>query len=129
MSYQSLRRFITKRNWCKPSKTTVRMEDTPPGKVAEATILAINRPGSWLARVNEWTRQRRHGFSGGQADHLCRQRLRQHMPWACRRGIEDHVVLVADVPDGPVDTVLTDVETPQPLHGSRHQEAYPPYSC
>ena len=35
VSYQSLRRFITKRNWRKPSKTTVRMADTPPGEVAE----------------------------------------------------------------------------------------------
>ena len=36
VSYQSLRRFITRRNWRKPSKTTVRMADTPPGEVAEA---------------------------------------------------------------------------------------------
>ena len=35
VSYQSLRRFITRRNWRKPSKTTVRMADTPPGEVAE----------------------------------------------------------------------------------------------
>ncbi len=36
LSYQSLRRFVLKRNWRRPSKTTVRMEDTPPGEVAEA---------------------------------------------------------------------------------------------
>ena len=36
VSYPSLRRFIVKRNWRKGSKTTVRMEDTPPGEVAEA---------------------------------------------------------------------------------------------
>ena len=36
LSYQSLRRFVLKRNWRKRSKTTVRMEDTPPGEVAEA---------------------------------------------------------------------------------------------
>ena len=36
VSYPSLRRFILKRNWRKPSRTTVRMEDTPPGQVAEA---------------------------------------------------------------------------------------------
>ena len=36
VSYPSLRRFILKRNWRKRSKTTVRMEDTPPGEVAEA---------------------------------------------------------------------------------------------
>ncbi len=36
VTYQSLRRFIIKRSWSKPSKTTVRMEDTPPGEVAEA---------------------------------------------------------------------------------------------
>ena len=36
LSYQSLRRFVLKRNWRRVSKTTVRMEDTPPGEVAEA---------------------------------------------------------------------------------------------
>ena len=36
VSYQSLRRFIIRRSWSKPSRTTVRMEDTPPGQVAEA---------------------------------------------------------------------------------------------
>ncbi len=36
LSYQSLRRFVLKRNWRKRSRTTVRMEDTPPGEVAEA---------------------------------------------------------------------------------------------
>ena len=35
-SYPSLRRFILKRNWRKPSRTTVRMEDSLPGQVAEA---------------------------------------------------------------------------------------------
>ena len=35
VSYQSLRRFIQKRNWSRRSRTTVRMEDTPPGEVAE----------------------------------------------------------------------------------------------
>ena len=36
VSYPSLRRFILKRNWRKPSRATVRMEDSPPGQVAEA---------------------------------------------------------------------------------------------
>ena len=36
VSYPSLRRFILKRNWRKPDRTTVRMEDTLPGEVAEA---------------------------------------------------------------------------------------------
>ena len=36
VSYPSLRRFMVKRNWRKGSKATVRMEDTPPGEVAEA---------------------------------------------------------------------------------------------
>ena len=36
VSYPSLRRFILKRNWRRLSKTTVRMEDTAPGEVAEA---------------------------------------------------------------------------------------------
>ena len=35
VSYQSLRRFVQKRNWSRRSRTTVRMEDTPPGEVAE----------------------------------------------------------------------------------------------
>ena len=35
VSYQSLRRFIQKRNWSRRGRTTVRMEDTPPGEVAE----------------------------------------------------------------------------------------------
>ena len=38
VSYPSLRRFIIKRNRRRHSKTTVRMEDTPPGEVAEATF-------------------------------------------------------------------------------------------
>ena len=36
VSYPSLRRFVIKRHWRKPGRTTVRMEDTPPGEVAEA---------------------------------------------------------------------------------------------
>ena len=35
VSYQSLRRFIQKRNWSRRGRTTVRMEDTLPGEVAE----------------------------------------------------------------------------------------------
>ena len=35
VSYPSLRRFILKRNWRKLGKATVRMEDIPPGEVAE----------------------------------------------------------------------------------------------
>ena len=35
VSYQSLRRFIQRRNWNRCSRTTVRMEDTAPGEVAE----------------------------------------------------------------------------------------------
>ena len=35
VSYQSLRRFIQRRNWSRRSRITVRMEDTPPGEVAE----------------------------------------------------------------------------------------------
>ena len=35
VSYPSLRRFILKRKWQRRSKTTVRMEDTAPGEVAE----------------------------------------------------------------------------------------------
>ena len=35
VSYPSLRRFILKRNWRRRSQTTVRMEDTAPGEVAE----------------------------------------------------------------------------------------------
>ena len=35
VSYPSLRRFVLKRNWQRRSQTTVRMEDTAPGEVAE----------------------------------------------------------------------------------------------
>ena len=35
VSYQSLRCFIQKRSWSRRSRTTVRMEDTPPREVAE----------------------------------------------------------------------------------------------
>ena len=35
VSYASLRRFVARRNWRRRSKVTVRMEDTPPGEVAE----------------------------------------------------------------------------------------------
>ena len=35
VSYTSPRRFIQRRNWRRHSKTTVRMEDTPPGEVVE----------------------------------------------------------------------------------------------
>ena len=36
LSYQSVRRFVIKRNWPGFGRSTVRMEDTPPGEVAEA---------------------------------------------------------------------------------------------
>ena len=36
LSYQSLRRFVLKRNWQRVSKTAVRMGDTLPGEVSEA---------------------------------------------------------------------------------------------
>ena len=35
-SYQSVRRIVIKRNWHGASRSTVRMEDTPAGEVAEA---------------------------------------------------------------------------------------------
>ena len=35
VSYQSLRRFVQMRHWRRPSKVPVRMEDTPPGEVAD----------------------------------------------------------------------------------------------
>ena len=35
VTYQSVRRFILSRNWRRPRRITVRMEDTPPGEVAE----------------------------------------------------------------------------------------------
>ena len=35
VSYPSLRRFVLKRNWRRRTQTTVRMEDTAPGEVAE----------------------------------------------------------------------------------------------
>jgi len=31
VSYPSLRRLVVKRNWRRAGRTTVRMEDTPPG--------------------------------------------------------------------------------------------------
>ena len=33
--YTSLHRFVARRNWRKPGRATMRMEDTPPGEVAE----------------------------------------------------------------------------------------------
>ena len=36
VSYPSLRRFLVKGNWRRVGRSTVRMEDTPPGQVAEA---------------------------------------------------------------------------------------------
>ena len=35
VTYQSVRRFILTRNWRRPRRITLRMEDTPPGEVAE----------------------------------------------------------------------------------------------
>ena len=35
MAYSSLHRFVARRNWRGRSRSTVRMEDTPPGEVAE----------------------------------------------------------------------------------------------
>ena len=35
VTYQSVRRFMERRHWRRPRKTTVRMEETPPGEVAE----------------------------------------------------------------------------------------------
>ena len=43
VSYQSLRRFVQKRNWRRRSKTTVRMEDTPPGEVVEVDFGRLNQ--------------------------------------------------------------------------------------
>ena len=34
-SFQSVRRFVIKRNWHGATRSTVRMEDTPPGEAAE----------------------------------------------------------------------------------------------
>ena len=36
LSYQSIRRLVIKRNWPGASRSTIRMENTPPGEVAEA---------------------------------------------------------------------------------------------
>ena len=57
VSYQSLRRFIMKRNWRRPRRTTVRMEDTPPGEVAEVDfgrLGLIQDPGTGRRRT-VWT--------------------------------------------------------------------------
>ena len=35
VTYQSVRRFIERRHWQRPRRSTVRMEETPPGEVAE----------------------------------------------------------------------------------------------
>ena len=35
VSYASLQRFVARRHWRRPRRLTVRMEDTPPGEVAE----------------------------------------------------------------------------------------------
>ena len=35
VTYQSVRRFMERRDWRRVRRTTVRMEDTPPGEVAE----------------------------------------------------------------------------------------------
>ena len=35
VSYASLQRFVARRHWRRPRRITVRMEDTPPGEVAE----------------------------------------------------------------------------------------------
>ena len=35
VSYASRRRFVARRNWRRRSRAAVRMEDTPPGEVAE----------------------------------------------------------------------------------------------
>ena len=35
VSYASLQRFVARRRWRRPRRLTVRMEDTPPGEVAE----------------------------------------------------------------------------------------------
>ena len=54
VSYQSLRRFIQKRNWSRRSRTTVRMEDTPPGEVAEVDfgrLGLIHDPGTGRRRT------------------------------------------------------------------------------
>ena len=38
VSHQSLRRFVEKSSWRRPTKTTVRMEDTAPDEVAEVDL-------------------------------------------------------------------------------------------
>ena len=54
VSYQSLRRFVQKRNWSRRSRTTVRMETTPPGEVAEVDfgrLGLIHDPGTGRRRT------------------------------------------------------------------------------
>ena len=54
MSYQSLRRFIEKRNWSRRSKTAVRMEATEPGQVAEVDFRRLglmHDPGTGRRRA------------------------------------------------------------------------------
>ena len=54
VSYPSLRRFVIKRNWRQVGRTTVRMEDTLPGEVAEADfgrLSLIIDPGTGRRRV------------------------------------------------------------------------------
>ena len=38
VTYQSVRRFMERRDWRRVRRTTVRMEDTPPGEVAELDL-------------------------------------------------------------------------------------------
>ena len=54
VSYTSLQRFVARRSWRRRTKTTVRMEDTPPGEVAEmdfGRLGLIHDPGTGRRRV------------------------------------------------------------------------------
>ena len=74
LSYQSLRRFVLKRNWRRVSKTTVRMEDTPPGEAAEADFGSGSPKTVCLASMHDaYCRISRCGGSAqlaaGEQDH------------------------------------------------------------
>ena len=115
VTYQSVRRFILTRNWRRPRRITVRMEDTPPGEVAEmdfGRLGLIHDPETGRRRV-VWALilvlgYSRHSFLWP----TCNQKLEDviaglEAAWAFFGGIPKYLV---------IDNFPPAVATADPLH-------------
>ena len=115
VSYQSVWGFLQRRQWRRPRRTTIRMEETPPGEVAEmdfGRLGLIHDPGSGRRRVVYGLvlvlGYSRHSFLWP----TCNQKLEDiiaglEAAWAFFGGISRYVV---------IDNCPPAVATADPLH-------------